>query len=77
MAEDIQQMIRGLAEDVRIGFNEAREFRSETGERLLRIEKRIASLEELFRGMLQDWTELRAKQRDLERRTLDLERRAE
>ena len=75
-----QPLLADILEEMRGGFarieTELHDFRSETNDRLLRIEKRLASLEGTEGVLIDKMTEIQVEQMEIKRRTLDLERKS-
>jgi hypothetical protein len=63
-------------EEVRVVRDEARTFQKEVLDRLLRIEKRLSSLEGHEGVLISKMTDVQVRLDELERRTLDLERKS-
>jgi len=75
--QEDRPILNAIFDDLGAMRDEDRTFQKEVLDRLLRIEKRLASLEGTEGVLIEKMMEVRVGQNELERRTLDLERRSE
>jgi len=75
--QEDRPILNAIFDDLGAMRDEDRTFQKEVLDRLLRIEKRLASLEGTEGVLIEKMMEVRVEQGELERRTLDLERRSD
>ena len=74
--QEDRPILNAIFDDLGAMRDEDRTFQKEVLDRLLRIEKRLASLEGTEGVLIEKLMEVRVEQLELQRRTLDLERKS-